>query len=609
MLSKSVRIFACLSILLMSLYASFGLPSSFSPTRAVAQQALPPNQPERDPINDGLEVATSGPCAGMHQIRGTDLCTHGPDNEPPGVDIDQHVSPLSTTTQAQSTGVICDGEIGYRVQVMYVRAADQPDTFAESLNQIRTSASQADAIFNTSAMATGGIRHIRYVLNNDCSLSVLNVVLSETGDDTYDNTIAELKALGYNRRDRKYMIFVDSNLYCGVGTRYLDDRPGQLNRNNFGPGYANMGNRCWRGATAAHELMHTLGGVQESAPHSDAPYNNGDGGHCIDKYEVMCSSRHAPFPDACPTTHIELLDCNHDDYYHTNPPADSYLAHYWNTANNQFLIGAATPTPLPPSGRNLALGKPATADSSFASSQGPEKAVNGSVSGGFSDRWCSVGTNKWLQVDLGEIATITGFILRHAGAGGEDIGRNTWDYNIQLSSDGINWITAVNITHNSDSITSHTIYASRARYARLNINVQASNGNVGARIYEFEVYGTLDTDPTPTATTIPTSTPTRTIIPTLTPSPTLTPTSTATPTNTPTSTLVPPTRTPLPPTATPVPPTNTPTPTSTATPTNTPTPTATPINTPVAIPTNPPPPTAMPASTRAGTTTPIPIER
>lgn len=536
MLTTVVRGILGFLLTLSGLHSLVGSPVTITPSTVVAHPTLPPNEPARGLIYDGLEVATTGPCAGQYRIKRTDLCTHGPDPFPPGVTMQQDVPPVTTTTQTQPASAVCAGESGYRVQVMYVRAADQPDRFALYHDSFRQWASEADAIFNKSAAKTGGTRHVRYVLTTDCTVSVLNVVLSETADDTYENTIAELKALGYTRRDRKYMIFMDVKLYCGVGTRYLDDRPGQLNLNNFGPSYANIGSHCWRASTAAHELMHTLGGVQESAPHSDTAYNNEDGGHCVDKYEVMCSSANAPFPDACPTTHIESFDCNNDDYYHTNPAPGSYLAHYWNTANNQFLISAVTPTPLPPRGRNLALHKPATADSAFASSQGPEKAVNGSVSGGFSDRWCSVGPNKWLQVDLGGIATITGFILRHAGAGGEAIGRNTWEFNIQLSSDGINWITAVGVTHNSDSITSHTIHDSRARYARLNITVPVSDNNNGARIYEFEVYGTMDGDPIPTSTSIPTSTPTRTTIPTLTPSSTATPTSTSTRTPTPTST-------------------------------------------------------------------------
>jgi hypothetical protein len=349
-------------------------------------------------------------------------------------------------------------------------------------------------------------------------------VLSATGDDNFTNTKDELSALGYNRRDRKYMIFMDASVYCGIGTIFTTDRPDQLNSNNFGPLFGLTGNRCWQwaGSVAAHELMHNLGGVQGSAPHSN-------GMHCIDIQEVMCSDTTPDYPEVCPTTHIYLFDCNNDDYYHTNPPAGNYLSEYWNTANNQFLIGAATPTPFPPRGRNLALNKPVTADSA-CDDQRPESAINGSVSGGVTDRWCSYGRKQWLQVDLGEIATITGFTLRHAGAGGIDMGRNTWEYNVQLSSDGINWITAASVTNNSDSITSHTIHDSRARYARLNVTAGSNNGYRVALIYEFEVYGLTDSDPTPTATPTRTITPTRTTMPTSTPTRTATPTATKMPT-------------------------------------------------------------------------------
>ena len=64
------------------------------------------------------------------------------------------------------------------------------------------------------------------------------------------------------------------------------------------------------------------------------------------------------------SAHNSRFDCNHDDYYHTNPPAGSYLATKWNTANSVFLIGggvyptsAPTNTPTPtivlPVGSNL----------------------------------------------------------------------------------------------------------------------------------------------------------------------------------------------------------------------------------------------------------------
>src|SRR4029453_204375 len=86
----------------------------------------------------------------------------------------------------------------------------------------------------------------------------------------------------------------------------------------------------------------------------------------------------------------------------------------WYTLN--AIPGRTAPGP------NLALNKPATADSSCNSDEGPAKAVNGSVSGGNSDKWCSHGTNKFLQVDLGASQSVNRFVVKHAGAGGENTG-------------------------------------------------------------------------------------------------------------------------------------------------------------------------------------------
>jgi hypothetical protein len=138
-------------------------------------------------------------------------------------------------------------------------------------------------------------------------------------------------------------------------------------------------------------------------------------------------------------------------------------------------------------GVNLALNRPVTADSACGPDEGPAKAVNGSWSGGLSDKWCSLGAAKWLQIDLGISRWITSITLRHAGAGGESAGRNTRAFDIQLSSDGHNWSRAVNVTDNAASVSTHTVGAI-ARHVRLNVIVPEQDTGGAARIYELEVY-------------------------------------------------------------------------------------------------------------------------
>jgi hypothetical protein len=144
---------------------------------------------------------------------------------------------------------------------------------------------------------------------------------------------------------------------------------------------------------------------------------------------------------------------------------------------------------------NLALNKPATGSTVCASSEGPEKAVNGSVSGGNSDKWCSLASSKYLQVDLGATASITSFTVKHAGAGGEAATYNTKAFTISLSTNGSTWTTPVTVTNNTASTTTHSITATDARFAKLTVDTPTQTADAAARIYEFEVYGTSSGTP------------------------------------------------------------------------------------------------------------------
>ncbi len=95
---------------------------------------------------------------------------------------------------------------------------------------------------------------------------------------------------------------------------------------------------------------------------------------------------------------------------------------------------------------NLALHRPATSSTPCSAGEGPEKAFNGSIKGGTTDRWCSRSARKFLQVDLGREIQVKRVIVKHASAGGEREEFNTALFNVQASKDNRSFVTVVNGT-------------------------------------------------------------------------------------------------------------------------------------------------------------------
>lgn len=310
-----------------------------------AQGGKPANDPKRGMIYDGLDLPTDGSCPGGYivHVKGTTSkhCSHGPDAPLGGQTAEQSVPPV--TTPAPQSAYICDGDgvSGNRVQIIYAHGSDVLDNYATYLTSFQTWATTVDWIFNTSAGETGGTRHVRYVHDANCLPVVIDVTLTPTGMSTFANMESELEAQGYNKPGRKYLVYADTHVYCGIGDIASDDQPGPGNLSNSSLAFARVDNACWGGNSLAHELMHTLGGVQLSAPHTSG------GWHCTDGWDRMCYSDAPYYPTVqivcTDTSHSRLFDCGHDDYYSTNPPKGSYLATHWNTANSLFLIGAPQP--------------------------------------------------------------------------------------------------------------------------------------------------------------------------------------------------------------------------------------------------------------------------
>ncbi|HWL36892.1 MAG TPA: hypothetical protein VNQ77_11915 [Frankiaceae bacterium] len=318
----------------------------------------------RPPANDAaargmvlrdLRKAERGPCVGGYDVVGhPGMCTPGPDAAPEGVDVrapkngggtgtggggkkgpTASPSPSPTPTSSPLPAQGRCGTDGARVQAVYAVASDVPDAYDSLLPSLRQWAAVADDVYARSAAETGGVRRIRYVTDAACVPTVVKVVMTPTGDDSFSNTITELRAAGLDRLDRKYMVWVDSTVYCGIGNVKGDDRAGAVNTNNTGPSYGRTDRGCWGGYTEAHELMHNLGGVQLSAPHSTGAW------HCTDEYDRMCYRENgAVMTYPCDQAHDVVFDCGHDDYFTTAPQTGTYLGDHWNAADSVFLSTA-----------------------------------------------------------------------------------------------------------------------------------------------------------------------------------------------------------------------------------------------------------------------------
>jgi len=350
-------------------------------------------------LHAGVQGRTERCPAPAKQIRvgKTIACAHA-DEPPPGVDVsdrpstaelqgregagpaayaaaqDLGVPATYVATTASSPGVTCDGDgtSGYRVQAMYVVEADKTNRYDALKSNFQLWAAGVDDVVNRSAALTGGVRHVRYVTEaggGGCVAKVLNVTVPAGSMASFGATISAVQSLGYNLAGRKYLMWTDATALCGIASMYTNDTASQANPNNGAyPQYARIDAGCWGfgdGGTGhsveSHELLHTLGGVQSTAPHATTA------GHCWDESDAMCyadGGGHA-MVQVCPTDREYFFDCNTDDYFSTYPDPGSYLDNHWNSADSRFLIGGGdgsgggdpgSPTTL---GASIAVNNPA----------------------------------------------------------------------------------------------------------------------------------------------------------------------------------------------------------------------------------------------------------
>jgi hypothetical protein len=349
--------------------------------QAIQLASVPKDTPDQGLVYDGLKAAKADAlCAGSYEVDAV-TCTHGPDTAPAGLSVRHNVAPITAKAPepvqpAREASVPSDAEIardeggsaltadapalipdvapgeadfvmgphdvacegdgrdGKRVQVLYLHDAGTPSRYTDFAGSIRNWSAGVDQIFDQSAGETGGSRHIRFVTTPQCNVDVSEVQLPAGSLKSFTGSVNALAKLGYNRTDRKYLMFADSNVYCGIATYVPDNRKGLGNRNNGGPSYGRVDAGCWSTVMAAHEVTDSLGATLTGSPNA-----SGAGG-CLDEYDLLCGADRSgkQVRDVCPKKHEMRLDCGHDDYFSTNPKPGSYLDENWNIADSEFLL-------------------------------------------------------------------------------------------------------------------------------------------------------------------------------------------------------------------------------------------------------------------------------
>ena len=230
-------------------------------------------------------------------------------------------------------------------QVLYGYPHDQGSHVGTAGSRIRAAMASANGAVYYAAReeSTHWDVRLRVRCKDDNQIAIKTFALSKDGSDGSGETMKQIttaaRRAGYDDEITKYVVFWDSSVsgMCGQGEMHLDDRHSPDNANNSGDTYAVVyGRDCWSGAAAIHEMGHTMGAVQDSAPHATGA------GHCFQQQDLMCYAdggvhgRTSNLIQSC--SGHSRFDCRHDDYFHIGA-ARGYLSSHWNLGwtENKFL--------------------------------------------------------------------------------------------------------------------------------------------------------------------------------------------------------------------------------------------------------------------------------
>jgi hypothetical protein len=245
----------------------------------------------------------------------------------------------------ETTANLPDATSAPRYKWIYAYAADNPDRTAllAKVMQKRAFTWQQNLLD-----ASGGKKTWRYDLGTRCGagyLDIETVALPSGWQDYNPKAQSRIQKLRDDVRaavdpatGRRNLVIVADEIgladdpILGIAEGGTDDRAGLVNDSNRGNRtvivYGRHDNTNYDPTgTIYHESIHSLGAVNDSAPHSDKT------GHATDGYDILAFNG-----SACPVASPPpgQLDCGGDDYFNPAPAPGSYLATHWNTYDSVF---------------------------------------------------------------------------------------------------------------------------------------------------------------------------------------------------------------------------------------------------------------------------------
>jgi hypothetical protein len=338
-------------------------------------------------------------------------------------------------------------------KVVYARPSDQPNRFDDFKDALQANVALIGRFLSAQS---GGLKAPRFDMGTSCGpqyVDVQSIVLPQSRlayvDDYWEVRAAVASRLNQTPGGARNVFILADTLspyapdeLSGVAVRYDDDSPGAGNASNEGGLSAIVWVPLGQAAPAQdpsgfwpegmlHEMAHTIGAVQWSAPHTThTPGGPAFYGHCWDEWDVMCyqdgpAPAHALSYD-CPNSPDVIgqeFDCNRDDYFNPAPAVGTYLSTHWNLFNSVFLAPCATIAPACGGGGSTPIPTPPVATADPLISGIARKGELLTVSNG---TWLNSPTAyayQWYRSDGLSFAAIPGAVQTTYAAAAADVGR------------------------------------------------------------------------------------------------------------------------------------------------------------------------------------------